>query len=160
MSFIDGMVLCFIGGFLNSYLYRKYLRKRHRGWILWFAMIFLIAIITVDILIFFNVLDVRTLFPFMNIPSGVDAGRYWSFNPIILLLFQFNSPIVPTESIIWAIFAGFFIISYIFWFAIGQNMGRFLFGRLTFERGVSYLFRSTNSIKKSKEKFEKKSQQV
>ena len=160
MSFIDGMVLCFIGGFLNSYLYRRYLRKRNRGWILWFAMIFLITIITYDLLIFFNIIDVRGLFPFLNIPLGVNAGVYYSFNPIILLLFQYNAPIVPIDSIIWVVFASFFIISYIFWFTIGQNLGRFLFGRLTFERGAWYLFRSTKSIKRSKEKFEKKSQKA
>ena len=109
MSFIDGMVLCFIGGFLNSYLYRKYLRKRNRGWILWFAMIFLIAIITYDCLIFFNVIDIRTLFPFLNIPLGVDAGRYYSFNPLILLLFNFNSGIIDPKWHTWRLVLQFFV---------------------------------------------------
>ncbi len=57
---------------------------------------------------------------------------------------------------VWHIFAIFFFLLYICVFIVGQNLGRFAHGRLAFEKGAWYLFRSTKMIKRSKEKIEKK----
>lgn len=151
------MMFCFIGGWLNSYIYRKYLRKRNKGYLFWCAVIFLGALFTLDMLIYMNFIDVHLLlWPWIKIPKGVNPGRYWMFNPFLMFGIQLKSAIIPDNGLVWDLFALFFFVSYIWWFTIGQNLGRFMYGRLTYERGAWYLARSTNMIKKSKEKLERK----
>ncbi|MHA1273728.1 MAG: hypothetical protein ACTSQP_13190 [Promethearchaeota archaeon] len=157
MSFVEGMIICFIGGWLNSYLYSYHLKKKNRAWIFWFAVIWIAAVMSLDVLIYLNIIDVRLiLLPWIKIPKGVDVGRYYMWNPGLILGIQFKSQIIPGTGIVWEIWALMIFISYIWWFTIGQNLGRFMYGRLTYERGVWYLLRSTKMIKRSKEKLEKK----
>jgi len=161
MSFIGGMVICFFGGFFNSLIYRKYLRKRNKGWLAWFGMLFLGAIISVNLIIYFNIIDIRILnvIPWINISEGIDdPGKYWMFTPGLGFGTPLELPVTSYTGFIWHIYAFFFLISYIWWFTIGQNMGRFMFGRLTYEKGSYWLMRPTTSVKKSKEKFERKMQ--
>jgi hypothetical protein len=95
------------------------------------------------------------IWPGLKIPKSVDPGKYWMFNPG--LMFGINlGPILPGKEMAWNLFAAILFISYIWWFVIGQNMGRTMYGRLSYEKGVMYLMRSTKMVKKSKEKLEKK----
>ena len=145
--------MCFIGGWINSFLYRKYLRAKNRGWLFWFAILFLGGAITLDMLIYYNVLDIRII-PWINIPKNANPGKYYMFNPG--LMFGLNlGTINPTDDLIWDVYALFFMISYIWWFTIGQNLSRFMYGRLTYEQGAWYILRTTKMIKRSKEKLEK-----
>jgi len=161
MGFIEGMILCFIGGWLNSYLYSKYLRKKNRGWLFYFALIWLGGIITFDLLIYIDIVDARLfeVIPWIDIPNNIDpsvVGRYWMFTPGSMIGIPMPLPVTDYYGIVWHVFALFFFISYIWWFTIGQNLGRFMFGRLEFEKGASYLMRSTKMIKRSLDKMEEK----
>jgi len=142
------MTVCFIGGWVNSYLYSNYLRKKNKGWLFWFALIWLGAIITFDFLIYVNIIKANWfLWPWIQIPNGVDPGKYWMFNPFLMFGIQLKSQIIPDAGFVWDIFALFFLISYIWWFIIGQNLGRVMYGRLEYEKGIWYLFRKTKRIK-------------
>ena len=161
MGFIEGMILCFIGGWLNSYLYRKYLRKKNRAYILWFGIWWCGGLITFDFLIYIDVINANwfEVFPWIHIPDTIHpsvVGRYWMFTPGAMFGLPMPLPVENYFGTVWHIFAIFFFLSYIFSFTIGQNLGRFMHGRLTFEKGAWFLFRSTKMIQKSKEKIEKK----
>ncbi|MHA1292814.1 MAG: hypothetical protein ACTSQJ_09130 [Promethearchaeota archaeon] len=162
MSFVEGMIFCFIGGWINSYLYSNYLRKKNKGWLFYFAILFIGSITIMDLLIYYNIFDIRLLLwaPWIEIPEGVNVGRYYMWNPGLLFGIQFESQIIPGTGLVWEIFAIFFFISYIWWFTIGQNLGRFMYGRLEYEKGAWYLLRTTKMIKRSKEKLEKQQQKV
>ena len=164
MGFIEGMIICFIGGWLNSYLYSNYLRKRNKGWIFWFALIWLVAIMTFDFLIYINIINAYwfSCFPWIDIPASVNAaevGRYWMFTPGLMFGIPFELSVNDFIGSVWDIYALFFFISYIWWFTIAQNLSRFMYGRLEYEKGAWYLLRTTKMIKKSKETLEKKKQQ-
>jgi len=163
MGFVEGMVLCIIGGWLNSLLYSKYLRKKNKGWIFWFAIIWVGGLITFDFLIYIDIIDARwfEVIPWIDIPDTVSStviGRYWMFTPGAMIGFP-----IPMDTNfygpVWHIFALFLFISYIWWFTIGQNLGRFMYGRLEYEKGAWYLMRSTKMIKRSMDKMETKRKQ-
>lgn len=162
LGFIEGMIFCFIGGWINSYLYSYHLRKKHKGWIFWFALLWLGSILTIDVLIYLNLLNVYAfeVFPWIHIPENVapkEVGKYWMFTPGIMLgINVFVLPVDNFNAVGWNLFAVFLFISYVWWFTIGQNLGRFMYGRLIYERGAWYLLRSTKMIRKSKSKLDKK----
>ena len=86
MGFIGGMIICFIGGWMNSFLYSYHFRKKHRGFLFWFAVLFLVGIITLDYLIYINIIDARqfNLMPWINVPKDIpdsEVGKYWMFTP-------------------------------------------------------------------------------
>ncbi|MFO8019430.1 MAG: hypothetical protein R6U96_12425 [Promethearchaeia archaeon] len=159
MSFIGGLIFCFWGGWFNSYLYSYHLRKNHKGALFWFAVFFLSILILFNILIFYNIFNVQIFskpFPWINLPSGVNEGRYWMFTPGVLLGIPLELPVKNYCGLVWDVFALFIYLSYIFWFIIGQNLGRFIYGRLTYEKGAWYLLRSTKMVQRSKRKLEKR----
>ncbi len=159
MSFVEGLYLCFIGGLLNSFLFRKYLKERNRAWLANFAIIWLVAIYAVDLLIFTNVIHPTVFFPWIVIPSDIqNPGLYYMFTPGLLIGMPLE--ISVAEGLGVAILAHLLFVSYLWWFTIGQNMGKFIFGRRTHERGVMWLMRSTKMIKRSQEKLEKKAQKA
>lgn len=161
MGFLEGLIISFIGGWINSYLYSKYLRKRNKGWIFWFAILWLGALLTLDLLIYMDIISVYAFeaFPWIDIPDNVSpsvAGRYWMFTPGLMFGLPIELPVMNYYGAVWHVFAMFFFISYIWWFTIGQNLGRFMYGRLEYEMGAWYLMRSTKMIKRSMDKQEKK----
>lgn len=158
MGFAEGVILCFLGGWLNSYLYKAHLRKRNKGWIFWFALLWLGAFITIDFIIYVNLFDPRSIFPWLQINKNQDVGRYYMFTPGLLIGLPLELPVTNYDGVAWNIFALIFFISYIWWFTIGQNLGRLMYGRLEYEKGVWYLLRSTKMIKHSKEKLDKRTE--
>lgn len=157
MSFIEGLIICFFGGWINSYLYSYHLRKNHKGALFWIAFIFLSLIILSNVLIFYNIFDVgifRAL-PWINLSSEINLGKYWMFTPGLIVGLPMELPVKNYNGLAWDLFAIFFYFSYIFWFIIGQNLGRFMYGRLSYEKGAWYLLRSTKMIQRSKKKLEK-----
>ena len=165
MGFIEGMIICFIGGWLNSYLYSYHFRKKHRGFLFWFAVLFVGGLIVFDYLIYINVINARLfeIIPWISIPSTIDAsevGQYWMFTPGVMFnlagVFPLNITIFDGQG--WDLIALVLFISYIWWFTIGQNLGRFMYGRLTYEKGAWYLMRSTKMVKRAMKKLEKKQQ--
>ena len=164
MGFAEGLLICFIGGFLNSYLYSYHLRKKNRGWIFWFALIWLGFIITLDFLIYIDVISAYWFeaLPWIDIPDRIApsvVGRYWMFTPGLMFGIPLELPVNNYFGFAWHVLACLFFVSYIFWFTIGQNLGRFMFGRLEYEKGAWYLLRSTKMIKKSLEELERRKQE-
>ena len=162
MGFIEGMIICHIGGWLNSYLYSYHFRKKHKGFLFWFAVLFCGAMMAFDYLIYINIINARLfeIIPWINIPTTISdsqVGPYWMFTPG--LMFGWSQDVSTNYSLPgWNILALFLFISYIWWFTIGQNLSRFMFGRLTYEKGAWYLMRSTKMVKRSMDKLEKKQQ--
>jgi len=164
VGFIEGIILCFVGGWLNSYLYSYYFRKKHRGFLFWFAVLFCGGLIAFDYLIYINIINAHwfEIIPWINIPSTItdsELGQYWMYTPGAMFGISLDLNITSFEGLGWDIFAFFLFSSYIMWFTIGQNLGRFMFGRLTYEKGAWYLVRSTKMLKRSLDKYEKKLEQ-
>ncbi len=164
MGFIEGMIICFIGGWVNSFLYSYHFRKKHRGFLFWFAVLYIGGFIVLDYLIYTNFIDVQgisNLIPWINIPTNIastEIGQYWMFTPGLMFGFPIDLQITSFIGPGWHIFALFLFLSYIWWFTIGQNLGRFMFGRRSYEKGAWYLFRSTKAFKRSIERLQKKQQ--
>jgi len=165
MGFVEGMILCFIGGWLNSYLYSYHFRKKHKAFLFWFGVLFVGGLIVFDYLIYINIIDAKwfEIIPWISIPTSIsasDIGKYWMFTPGAMfgLEIWFDLQITSFNGMGWDLLAFILFVSYIWWFAIGQNLGRFMFGRLTYEKGAWYLLRSTKMVKRATKKLEKKQQ--
>ena len=99
MGFVEGMIICFIGGGLNSYL------------------------------IYINVINAKwfEIIPWIHIPSNIPAsevGQYWMFTPGVMFGLGgcFDLQITYFNGLGWDLFAFILFISYIWWFTIGQNL--------------------------------------
>jgi len=149
MGFIEGLILSFAIGWLNSYLYRKYFRKRNKDWIVFLAVIFLSAIWTIDILIFLEVIDVTWLnfLPWINIPS-IDKGKYFLWNSFIIFGIDFQITQQPGMDLI----ASFLLISYLFWYYFGSKLGKVAHGYRTYQQGHYLIFRPVKKFIKEREK--------
>lgn len=154
MSFIEGMILCFIFGWLNSYFYSYHFSKKHKGFLFWFETFFLVTLIIFDILIYLNILNARwfTIIPWIKIPETVDLtniGKYWLFTPGLIIGIPLELPVINYDGFVWNIYAIIFILSYVCWWTLGQNLGRIMYGRQEFERGIWYLLRPTKKKNKN-----------
>ncbi len=149
MGFIEGLILSFVAGWVNSYLYRKYLRKRNKDWIVFLAVIFLSALWTVDILIYFEIVDMRWLnfLPWVDIPS-VDKGKYFLWNSFIVFSIDFKITQQPGMEII----ASFLFISYLFWYYFGSKLGKVIHGYKPYQQGHYLIFRPVKKFIKDREK--------
>ena len=152
MGFIESLVISFAVGWINSYLYRKYLRKRNKDYILFTAIIFLSLIWIVDIFIYFNIFDIKWLnfLPWVNIPT-LDSGKYYLWNSFIV--FGVDLGIVPQPGM--NIIAIFIFISYLFWYYFGSKVGKVFHGYRTFQGGFYLLFRPVKKYITDREKRKK-----
>jgi hypothetical protein len=152
MGFMEGLILSFAAGWINSYLYRKYLCKRNKDWIVFLAIIFLSTLWTVDILIYFEIIDMRWLnfLPWVNIPS-TDKGTYFLWNSFIVFGIDFRITQQPGMEII----ASFLFISYLFWYYFGSKLGKVIHGYKPYQQGHYLIFRPVKKfIKDRKKRFE------
>lgn len=149
MSFLEGLIGNFLFGWLNSYLYRKYLRKRNKDWIVFLAIIFISGVLLLDILIYFDVIDVTWLnaIPWIHIPSN-NSGKYFMWNSF--LIFGINLNIIPQPGM--ELFAAFLFISYISWYYFGSKFGKFLHGYRSYQQGFYMIFRSVKKFIREREK--------
>jgi len=149
MGFIEGLILSFFAGWLNSYLYRKYLRRRNKDWIVFLAVIFLTALWTIEILIYFEILDMRWLnfLPWVNIPL-IDKGKYFLWNSFIVLGLDFTITQQPGMEII----ASFLLISYLFWYTFGSKLGKVFHGYRPYQQGLYLIFRPLKKFIKDRKK--------
>jgi hypothetical protein len=160
MSFIGSIMVCFWFGWFDAFLYRKYLRKRNKGWHFYLGCLTLGGMMVLDVLIYTNVFPwPQYLFPWVQLPAGItNFGKYWMFNPGIMWGSQWGNPIYPDE-----LEAHIYMIAMLFCYFVsfreGMNLGRIMYGRLSYERGYWYLIRSTNMIVRSKKKVEKRLQE-
>ena len=152
MGFIESLVISFAVGWINSYLYRKYLRKRNKDYIIFTAIIFLSLIWIVDIFIYFNIFDIKWLnfLPWVNIPT-LDSGKYYLWNSFIV--FGVDLGIVPQPGINFI--ATFIFISYLFWYYFGSKIGKVFHGYRTYQGGFYLLFRPVKKYITDREKRKK-----
>jgi hypothetical protein len=149
MGFLDSLILSFIVGWLNSYLYRKYLRKRNKDWIVFLAVIFLSTLWTVDLLIYFEIIDMIWLdfLPWVNLPS-INTGKYFLWNSFII----FGIDLKITPQLGMEIIASFLLISYLFWYYLGSKIGKVLHGYRTYQQGHYLIFRPVKKFIKDRKK--------
>ncbi|KKL51782.1 hypothetical protein LCGC14_2292060 [marine sediment metagenome] len=149
MGFIEGLILSFVAGWVNSYLYRKYLRRRNKDWIVFLAVIFLSATWTIEILIYFEIFDMRWLnfLPWVNIPL-IDKGKYFLWNSFIVFGLDFTITQQPGMEII----ASFLLISYLFWYYFGSKLGKVFHGYRPYQQGHYLIFRSMKKFIKDRKK--------
>ncbi|MFX1303535.1 MAG: hypothetical protein ACFFBV_09700 [Promethearchaeota archaeon] len=149
MGFLEGLILSFAAGWINSYLYRKYLRKRNKDWIVFLAVIFLSTLWTVDILIYFEIIDMGWLnfLPWVSIPS-IDKGKYFLWNSFIVIGIDFKI----TQQSGMEIIASFLLISYLFWYYFGSKLGKVIHGYKPYQQGHYLIFRPVKKFIKDREK--------
>jgi hypothetical protein len=149
MGFISSILIVFFLGWLNSYLYRKYLRKRNEDWIVFLAVISIGIFWILDCLIYFNVLNIIWLnsLPWINIPL-TGSGRYFLWNSFMLIGMHPNiTPQAGMEIVELAL-----IISYLPWYICGKFLGKILHGYKTYQQGTYWPFRPTKAVIKEKKK--------
>ena len=160
MSFIEGMILCFIFGWLNSYLYSYHLSKKHKGFLFWFELFFLSSLIIFDVLIYTNIINAQwfTIIPWIRIPDTIqymNFGKYWLFTPGLIIGIPLELPVMTYNGFVWNVYAIIFMGSYVCWWSLGQNLGRIMYGRKDFERGIWYLLKPVKKRKNAGVKTEK-----
>lgn len=150
MGFIENLILSFIAGWINSYLYRKYLRKRNKDWIVFLALIFLFLLWIIDILIYFDIINMiwLNILPWINLPA-INTGEYFLWNPFIIFGLDLN--ITPQPGM--AVFASFLLVSYLVWYYLGSKIGKVLHGYRIFQQGHYLIFRPVKKFIKDREKF-------
>ena len=148
MGFIEGLIISFAAGWINSYLYRKYLRKRNKDWIVFMAIIFLSTIWTIDGLIYFEIINMSWLnfLPWVNIPS-IGNGKYFLWNSFIV----FGIDLQITHQSGMEIIAIFILISYLFWYYFGSKVGKVIHGYKSYQQGHYLIFRPLKKFIKDRE---------
>jgi len=152
MGFAEGLILSFVAGWINSYLYRKYLRKRNKDWIVFLAIIFLSVLWTIDLFIYVEIIDMTWLnfLPWINIPA-INSGKYFLWNSFLILGIDFKI----SQQFGMEIIAFFLLISYLFWYYFGSKLGKILHGYRTYQQGHYLIFRPVKKfIKDHKKKLE------
>lgn len=149
MGFIESLIFNFVVGWINSYVYRKYLRKRNKDYIVFMALIFLSLIWTVDSLIYLKIIDMTWLnfLPWVNIPL-IDTGKYYLWNSFLVFGLDFGiTPQTGMDAI-----AIFLFISYFFWYYFGSKVGKVWNGYRTYQQGYYMLFRPIKKYINDREK--------
>ena len=149
MGFVSSILALFILGWLNSYLYRKYLRKRNKDWIAFLAIISIGVFWILDCLIYFDVLNMTWLnsLPWINIPAS-GSGRYFLWNSFMVIGLHPNiSPQAGMEIVELVL-----LISYFPWYVVGKLLGKILHGYRTYQQGLYWPFRPTKTVIKKREK--------
>jgi len=148
MGFIEGLILSFGVGWINSYLYRKYLRKRNKDWIVFLALIFLSVLWTIDSLIYFDIINMTWLnfLPWVSIPS-FDQGTYFLWNSFLIFGIDFHIDHQPGMEVI----SCFLLISYLFWYYFGSKIGKVIHGYKTYQQGHYLIFRPVKKFIKDRE---------
>ncbi|GAH22415.1 unnamed protein product [marine sediment metagenome] len=149
MGFVEGLILSFVGGWINSYLYRKYLRKRNKDWIVFLAVTFLSLLWTIDGLIYFNIIDMKWLnfLPWVDIPS-VNQGKYFLWNSFLVFGIDFQITHQPGMELI----ASVLLISYLFWYYFGSKLGKVVHGYKTYQQGHYLIFRPVKKFIRERDK--------
>ncbi|MFX1572885.1 MAG: hypothetical protein ACFFB0_09055 [Promethearchaeota archaeon] len=149
MGFIEGLIISFIVGWMNSYLYRKFLRKKNKDWIVFLALMFLSLLWSIDILIYIELIDMRWLnfLPWVTIPS-IDGGKYFLWNSFIVFGLDLN--IRPQSGMV--IIASFLLVSYLFWYYFGSKLGKLFHGYRIYQKGYFLLFRPIKKFLRDRKK--------
>jgi len=149
MGYVESLIISFVIGWLNSYLYRKYLRRRNKDWIIFLAVIYLSLIWVIEILIFFDFINIRFLnaLPWIDIPSS-EPGKYFLWNSFLLFGVDYGIIFQPGMEII----SLFLSTSYLFWYYFGSKIGKLFNGYRSYQGGYYLIFRPVKKYIKDREK--------
>lgn len=149
MGYIESLIISFTIGWVNSYLYRKYLRKRNKDWIIFLAIIYLSLIWVIEILIYINFINIRFLnvLPWIDLPSK-EPGKYFLWNSFLFFGVDYGIIFQPGMNII----SVFLSISYLFWYYFGSKIGKAFHGYQSYQGGYYLIFRPVKKYIKDREK--------
>lgn len=138
-------------GLFNSYLYRKYLRRRNPDWIVFLAEISIGVVLVLDCLIYFNIINMTWLeiLPWIDMPSA-EPGKYFMWNSFLVIGLAPNITPQPGMEIIGL----FLMISYVGWYYFASKLGKILFGYREYQQGLMWVFKPVKKIQKEREKQE------
>ena len=155
MGFLTSLVLMFALGWINSYLYRKYLRKRNPDWLIFLAFISILGLLTIDILIYIDKIDMT----WMNVipwVTTIEDGKDFMWNSFVIFGFDFEITHQPGMKKI----AIFLLISYPIWYYFGSKVGKLIHGSRTYQQGLFWLFRPTKKVIKERESKNEKQKDI
>ncbi|MHA1498988.1 MAG: hypothetical protein ACTSRT_15770 [Promethearchaeota archaeon] len=114
MGYIESLIISFGIGWFNSYLYRKYLRRRNKDWIIFLAMIYLSLIWVIEILIYIDLINIRFLnvLPWIDLPSN-EPGKYFLWNSFLFFGVDYgiiSQPGMNIISVFLSIFFGIILV--------------------------------------------------
>lgn len=149
MGFLTSLILMFWVGWVNSYLYRKFLRKRNKDWIVFLAVISILGFWIIDTLIYFDFINMSWLnfLPWVNIPLE-GTGKYFMWNSFIVFGIDFG--IIHQTGM--EIIAFFLLISYIFWYYFGSKLGKIIHGYRIYQQGLYMIIRPVKKYIKDRER--------
>jgi hypothetical protein len=149
MGYIESLIISFVIGWVNSYLYRKYLRKRNKDWIVFLALIYLTLIWGIEILIYFDFINIKFLnrLPWVDLPS-IEPGKYYLWNSFLLFGLDYGIIFQPGMDII----SVFLFLSYLFWYYLGSKLGKVIHGYKTYQGGFYLIIRPIKRFIKDREK--------
>ena len=149
VGYIESLIISFVIGWFNSYLYRKYLRKRNKDWIIFLAIFYLSLIWVIEILIAIDFINIRFLniLPWIDIPSS-EPGKYFLWNSFLLFGVDYGIISQPGMNII----SVFLSTSYLFWYYFGSKIGKAFHGYRSFQGGYYLIFRPVKKYIKDREK--------
>lgn len=149
MGFIESLLISFAIGWINSYLYRKYLRKRNKDWIVFLAVIYLTIIWAIEISIYFDIIDIQflNLLPWIELPSE-SQGKYFLWNSFLV----FGIDLKISYQTGMEVISAFLFASYLFWYYLGSKIGKILHGYYPYQGGYCMIFRPIKKYIKDREK--------
>jgi len=149
MGYIESLIISFAIGWFNSYLYRKYLRRQNKDWIIFLAIIYLSLIWIIEILISIDIINIRFLnvLPWIDLPSN-EPGKYFLWNSFLFFGVDYGIISQPGMTII----SVFLSTSYLFWYYFGSKIGKVFHGYRSYQGGYYLIFRPVKKYIKDREK--------
>ena len=85
MGFVSACLVLILLGWLSSYLYRRFLRKRNKDWIFFLRIIIILGFWIVDAAIYLEIFNLSWInsIPWINIPFYLPPGRYFLWNSFL-----------------------------------------------------------------------------
>ncbi|MHA1299990.1 MAG: hypothetical protein ACTSO9_11270 [Candidatus Helarchaeota archaeon] len=149
MGFISSSLLLVLLGWLSSYLYRKYLRKRNKDWIFFMRVMIILGFWFVELSIYLEIINMSWLnsIPWINIPLYLPTGKYYLWNSFLLFGIDFHIYPAPELFSIAAIL----LLAYPLWYELGLKFGRILHGYYTHEEGILWILKPIEKVVKERE---------
>lgn len=137
MGFIESIIVLFALGWISSFLYKKYLRKKNKDWLFFLTVIIILSFWTLELLIYLEKISMAWLnfLPWVNITNTAQSGSYFLWNSFLIFGIDFGINLVPgMVSVAIIIF-----LSYPLWYHLGVKFGRILHGYYAHEEGILWM---------------------
>ena len=149
MGYIESLIISFIVGWFDSYIYSKYLRKRNKDWIIFLAIIYLSLIWLIEMLIYIGFINLSFLnnLPWIDLPLN-ETGKYFLWNSFLIFGIDFGIIFQPGMTLM----SFFLSISYLFWYYFGSKIGKLFHGYRSYQGGYYLIFRPVKKYIRDREK--------